>query len=270
MSSFVDYIENTFQDVSDGDMLYRYKRLVLDKMTERANEITHTGLHDEQVLTDLIVSEFPNLKENYRKFRAEENHRRREKNLNKFMIFGSIALILVLVVLYLCVSFLTRAWADTWLIIVGGILAWVVFLLSVAIRRITGLRRIFHPIARVLLALSIMAGATVVFLFCLAVLNLPRAWVIYPIAVVLMYIADGIYAYATHQKLRIINYLIYIPAAMPMLYVVLGALQVIPWHPGWLLMPLSVLIDLVLVAIKGAQNSKYKYKPEVDAAWNEN
>ncbi len=270
MSSFIDYIENTFADTANNDTLYRYKRLVLDKMTERANEVTHTGLHDEKVLDDLIISEFPHLKENYQKFCAEDRHRRREKALNKFMIFGTIGFILALVVLYLAVSFLTDAWSQTWLLIVGGILLWVIFLLSVFIRRITALRRLFHPFARVLLALSIMAGATVVFLFTLVVLHRSDAWVIYPIAVVLMYVADGIYAYVTKQKLRIINYLIYIPAAMPMLYVVLGALDILPWHPGWLLMPLSVLIDLAMIAFRSASNAKYRYKQEVDDEWNAN
>ncbi len=270
MKSFVDYIEDTFQGVEDDGTLYRYKRLVLEKMTERANEVTHTGLRDEKVLNDLIISEFPNLKENYRKYYESDRAKKREKALNKFMIFGSVGLILALVVIFLSVSFLTGAWGKTWVIIVGGILTWVVFLLSVFIRRITGLRRIFHPIARVLLAICIMCGTTVVFLVLLAVMHISKAWVVYPLGVVLIYVADAVYSSVTKQKLRIINYLIYIPAAMPMLYVILGALNIIPWHPGWLLMPISVLIDLILVAAKMVDNRKYKYKPEVDAAWNEN
>lgn len=270
MSSFIDYIENTFADTANNDTLYRYKRLVLDKMTERANEVTHTGLHDEKVLDDLIISEFPHLKENYQKFCAEDRHRRKEKALNKFMIFGTFGFILVLVVLYLAISFLTHAWSQTWLLIVGGILLWVIFLFSVFIRRITALRRLFHPIARVLLALSVMAGTTVVFLFALVALHWSDAWVLYPLGVMLLYIADGIYAYVTKQKLRIINYLIYIPAGMPMLYVALGGLHILPWHPGWLLMPLSVLIDLVLIVLRSVNNAKYRYKQEVDDEWNAN
>ncbi len=62
MKSFIDYIEDTFQGVEDDGTLYRYKRLVLERMTARANEVTHAGLRDEQVLNDLIISEFPRLK----------------------------------------------------------------------------------------------------------------------------------------------------------------------------------------------------------------
>lgn len=270
MKSFIDYIEETFQGEKDDGTLYRYKRLVMERMTERANEITHAGLQDEQVLYDLVVSEFPRLKENYQKFSAEERAKKREKFLNKFMIFGTVALILTLVIVYLAVSFLTDAWRSTWVIIVDGILAWVVFILSVFIRRVSGMRRIFHPIARVLLGISVMCVTTVLFLISMAVLHLPNSWLIYPFGVTMIYVADAIYATVTKQKLRIINYLIYIPAAMPMLYVFLGALDIIPWHPGWLLMPLAVLIDLIIVFAKMMSNKKYKYKPEVDAAWNEN
>lgn len=270
MKSFIDYIEETFQGEKDDGTLYRYKRLVMERMTERANEVTHAGLQDEQVLYDLVVSEFPRLKENYKKFSAEERAKQREKFLNKFMIIGTFALVLFLVIFYLAVSFLTDAWRASWVIIVDGILAWVVFIMSVFIRRIAGMRRLLHPIARVLLGLSVMCVTTAVFLIALAVLHLPKSWLIYPFGVVMIYVADAIFATVTKQKLRIINYLIYIPAAMPMLYVFLGALGVIPWHPGWLLMLLAVLIDLVIIFAKMMSNKKYKYKPEVDAAWNEN
>ena len=58
MQSFVDYIESTFQGTADDGTLYRYKRQLLGKMTERANEVTHAGLHDDRVLNDLIISGF--------------------------------------------------------------------------------------------------------------------------------------------------------------------------------------------------------------------
>ena len=270
MKSFIDYMEDTFQGVEDDGTLYRYKRLVLERMTARANEVTHAGLRDEQVLNDLIISEFPRLKENYKKFYDEERAKRYEKFLNKFMIFGSVAMVFLLLIVYLAVSFLTDAWSATWVIMVDGILTWVVFILSVFIRRLSGMRRIFHPIARVLLGISVMCGTTVLFLIAMAVLHLPHSWLIYPFGVTMIYAADAIYATVTKQKLCIINYLVYIPAAMPMLYVFLGALGIIPWHPGWLLMPLAVLIDLFIVFGKMMSNKKYKYKPEVDAAWNEN
>src|SRR5699024_11421463 len=78
MESFIDYIENTLQGERDDATLYHFKRQLLDKMTERANEITHSGLHDEKVLSDLIISEYPDLPGAYQKYRVAAKRERRE------------------------------------------------------------------------------------------------------------------------------------------------------------------------------------------------
>lgn len=270
MESFIDYIENTLQGERDDATLYHFKRQLLDKMTERANEITHSGLHDEKVLSDLIISEYPDLPGAYQKYRVAAKRERREKLVNKIMIFGTLALAFLLLVIYLTVSFLTDAWDKTWLIFAVGFLGWGIFLLSVGVHRISRLRRLFHPIARVLLALAVMCGASAIFLLVLVLVDWTKAWVLFPAGVIGIYLADAVFAYKTGQKLRIINYLVYILAASPMVYVFVCGLGLLPWDPGWLIIPLAVLVDVVLIIIKMAQNSKYKYRPEVDAAWNEN
>lgn len=270
MQNFVDYIENTFQGTADSETLYRYKRQILKKMTERANEVTYTGLQDDKVLNDLIISEFPDLQGDYHRFQQADRKKRRDKLLNRIMIFGSIGVALVLVILFLAIGFLTDIWTPTWLIVADGMLLWVIFLLCEGVRRITSLRRLFHPIARIMLALAVMCGTVAAFLFALAALHLPKAWVIFPLGVICIYLADAVYANVTKQKLRIINYLIYILAASPMLYVFLGGLEIIPWTPGWLIVPLAVVVDILLILAAAINNSKYKYKPEVDTAWNEN
>lgn len=131
MESFIDYIENTLQGERDDATLYHFKRQLLDKMTERANEITHSGLHDEKVLSDLIISEYPDLPGAYQKYRVAAKRERCEKLVNKIMIFGTLALAFLLLVIYLTVSFLTDAWDKTWLIFAVGFLGWAIFLLSV-------------------------------------------------------------------------------------------------------------------------------------------
>lgn len=269
MQNFIEYIEEAFQGQADSDTLYRYKRQLLGKMTERANEVTHTGLRDDKVLNDLIISEFPDLQDDYQRFRKADRKKRREKLFNRIMIFGSIGVSLLLVIIFLAIGFVTDIWTPTWLIVADGILLWVIFILSEWIRRITGLRRLFHPIARVMLAIAVMCATVASFLFALSALHLPKAWVIFPFGVICIYLADAIYANVTKQKLRIINYLVYILAASPMVYVFLGGLEIIPWAPGWLIVPLAVVVDIFIILGVMANNAKYKYKPEVDAAWNE-
>ena len=268
MESYIRYIENALSGAPDDPVLFRFKKGILDEMTARANALTATGLHDEQVLSDLVISEHPDLRGEYNTYAAAANKKRRKAAFLKWNIIGSVLYVLALVTVYLTVSFLTRDWAHTWLIMEGGMSLWLGYLLVLGIKKCTAMRRAFHPIARVLLALLIMLISVFVFLFCLAVLHLAKSWLVFIAAVALLFLADGIYAAATHQKMAIINWLIYVPAMAPMIYILLCATGVLPWSPGWLIMPGSVLVDIVLVIAALIHNSKYVYKQEVAEPWN--
>lgn len=270
MERYIDYIEDTFAGIADNGTLYRYKRKLIDEMTERANEITHAGLTDEQVLFDLIKDEYPDLQAGYREFAEAERLKKRTKARRKTMLIGIPCYILLLVVLYLGISFLTGRWSQTWLMIVGGVFLLVLFCTGIAIKKLCGMRRLFHPIARALLAIDIMLVATFIFLFCLILFDPPHIWTVFIGGVIALLIADAIFAAVTRQKLAIINYLLYIPAIAALLFVILGAVGAIPWSPGWMLVLLGVLVDIFVVIGVLINNSRYKYKPEVDDVWNEN
>lgn len=98
----------------------------------------------------------------------------------------------------------------------------------------------------------------------------PHIWTVFIGGVIVLLIADAVFAAVTRQKLAVINYLLYIPAAAALLYVILGAVGAIPWSPGWMIVLLGVLVDLFVIAGVMVNNSRYKYKPEVDDVWNEN
>lgn len=269
MSDFIDYIESAFSGEKDDGTLYRFKRQLLEKMNERANEITHTGLKDEKVLYDLVTGEFSDLKKDYSDFCVKDKLKKRDSLLNKIMIIGTPTVALLSVAIFLTIGFITDLWSPAWVVIPDMVLLWTVFLLSEGINRITRLRRLFHPIARVMLALAVMCVTVPIFLILLSVFQLDKAWTFVPFGVICIYIADAVYAFVTKQKLRIINYLIYIPAAAPMVYVILGGLEIVPWDPGWLIVIFAVIADFIIVAAKAVSNLRYQYRPEVDAAWSE-
>lgn len=270
MDSFIDYIENTLKDVPDGDnSLYRYKRRLFDSMTERANEVAQSGLKDEKVISDLIISEHPDLKEDYKNFYLADRAKRKAENFRKFLAIGSVCYIVLLTVLYLGVSFITHNWAQTWLIMLGGITLLVDYIFSVGAKAISRMKWVFHPIARVMLAFNVMLTATFIFLCCVVLFHLPMSWIIYLAAVIVLFGVDAAFLAVTKSKLAIINYLLYIPGAMSMVYVMMGLLDVIPWHPGWLLMILAVIIDILIIVSIAVENSKYIYKQEVEDTWEE-
>ncbi len=270
MEKYIDYIENALAGESGGDTLYRYKRQILDQMTERALEITGAGMKDDQVTFDLIRDEFSDLKAGYLEFAEQSRLKARSKARRKMMLIGAPCYILLLVALYLAISFLTGHWAQTWLIIVGGIFLMLLFFSGIGIKKLCGMRRLFHPFARLLIAIDVMLVATFVFLFCLILFHIPHIWTVLIGGVIALLIADAVFAAATRQKLAVINYLLYIPASSALLYVILGAVGAIPWSPGWMIILLGVLADILVIAGVIINNSRYKYKPEVDDVWNEN
>ncbi len=270
MKDFVEYIESSCADIKDSATLYRYKKKMLDIITERANEITHSGLKDENVLCDLISAEYPDIKGGYFEFAEEERLKKHAKLMRKIIGIGSAACLVRLFSSYFAVSFLTDRWDLTWLMIVGGLFGLIIYLLSFAIKRLCKMRRVFHPIARILTAGCIMLVTVFAFLFCLMVVPMPKQWTIILMGVIALFISDGIFAAVTKQKLAVINYFLYIPAIAALLYVILGAYSVVPWSIGWLLVILGVIIDLAIAVGIIIDNSRYIYKQEAEDVWNEN
>ena len=73
LKNFIEYIEDSCKNIKDSHIAYKYKRKILDEMTERANEVTGAGLRDEKVLADLLADEYPDLEKNFYVYEKEEN-----------------------------------------------------------------------------------------------------------------------------------------------------------------------------------------------------
>lgn len=262
MESYIQYIENALKNVPETPSLYKYKRQLLDKMTERANEITRSGMKDKNVLSELIISEYPDLPGDYFKFQKEDTKKERQRKNLIVNVIGSVLYVLSLIIVYLIISFISKDWRHTWLLIEGGISLWITYLLALGIAKITSMRRIFHVAARILLGIAVMVVAQAVFLVCMALLEIPDSWLIIILGIIGIFVADAIYTTVTKQKMAIINYLIYIPAVSPMLYIIFGVLGILPWSTGWVIVPLAVLVDIVIIAAKLIHNKKYTYKLE--------
>lgn len=257
MKDFVNYIEDSCKDIKDSATLYKYKKKMLDTITERADEITHSGLTDNDVLYDLIACEYPDIKGGYEKFAEEEKKKKRASFMRKLIAIHSVAYFILTFVVYFAVSFITKRWDVSWLIIIGGIFSLIIYLVSFIIRRLCKMKRIFHPIARALTAGCIMLFTVFVFLFCLMLVPMSEEWTVIPAGLIVLFIADSIFAHLTRQKFAIINYFLYIPASFALLYVILGAYNIVPWSPGWLMVLLGVAVDLIIAAGIVMSNMRY-------------
>lgn len=266
MKDMTAYIENVFRNISYDKILVKFERLLLEEWEETAARVREAGLSDENVIFDLFLSGHPDLPGEYAVFRKAELKKRREKLTHKILLWGTPVYYLLMIAVYLGVSFLTHNWRQSWLIIIGFVTLWVDTAGMLLILEIASKKRLFHPLARVILGLSVMMTAVLVYLVGLMLFQIPHFWVVFPAGVILMYCADAVFAKRTGQKLRILNYLVYVPAAAPMVYVFLAGIQAIPWHPGWLIVPLSVVVDIVIIIGKALDNRKYIYRPDREDA----
>ena len=262
MNRFIEYIENSCRNLADNQEAYRYKKKVLDDMTKRADEIIGAGLKDEKVITDLIADEFCDLEAGYEKY---EKQKRRKKLLKKVFPIGSLVFVLLLLVAFFITSSVTGAWNKTWLIMIGGISALVIFWLNLAIAKLCTMRRVFHPIARVLIAGCTLLFTVFVFLYLLMMIPELLVWPILPAGVIITLIADLVFAFVTKQKLRTISLFVYMPVISTMIYVILSAYKIVTWSAGWPIIFIGLAIDVAYIIYIIASNMKYfTYKQEVE------
>lgn len=265
MKDFIEYIETSCGNLKDTQMSYLYKKEILDSITDRANEITHAGLKDEQVLADLIADEYPDLEGNFPAWEKAAKKKKFAKTMRIILGIGGVLFFIAFFAAYFIISDITKAWDKTWLIIVGGIFAMIIFYASFIIKRVCRMRRIFHPIARFLVAGCVMLFMVFMFLFWLMMVPELVFWPIVIGGVALALIADIIFAFATKQKFRTVTAMVYMPIISTMVYIILSAYHIISWGTGWPVILLGLVVDLVYVLCIAASNAKYfMYKQEDD------
>ncbi|MCR5042020.1 MAG: hypothetical protein K6C36_08000 [Clostridia bacterium] len=268
MDRFIDFINASLPDADGDAVLFKFKKKTYDEMLLRRDEAAGRGICNQKVIDDLIVSEYPDLRAEYAVFRNKEAQKNRDKRNAKLNALGSAIYILALILFYLLISFLTGSWGTTWAIIVDGILLWVDYLLLLGVIRVTKMKKIFHIFARMMLAGLTIIFSVAVYIFVVALTDLPRSWVIVMFGLILMFVCDAAYALIARHRLAIFTCLTYVPVIAVFAFVIVGALGLLPWGVAWMIIPLSLVIDLIVIFISIAKNAISK--AEVTEEWNEN
>lgn len=262
MAGFIEYIDKSLEAFPETKSLYQFRQKIIAEMTERANELVSKGIKDENVITQLIISEYPNLSEEYGKTVGENIRKKKSKRNVKVGLIGSVAYVLLLVMTYLGVSFATETWSKSWLILVMGLLLPLVFLMVTTALKKRGESKSFSVLSRISLAIGIMLGAVLLFLFMFFVADVSRSWIIFLLAVPIMLVGDAVFSIVTNQKFALATYMIYIPVCASLLYVALGLTGLLSWHPGWMMIVFSVIVDLVIAGVEIFSRSNKKMEEE--------
>lgn len=282
MKDFIEYIEASCKGLPDNHITYLYKKHILDEMTDRANEVTHSGLKDERVLADLMADEYPNLEGNFKAWAKEYKKKKRAKAYRLISVVGGILIFIISLILFFVVGetgtftyygykdnvlgmHTVSAYRNAWLIIVGAIFAILIFALLHVIKRICKMRRVFHPIARALIVLCVMLVTVFTFLCALMLSTRPLETTMWPIVIagiILALIADICFAFATKQKFRTITTMIFMPVISTLLFVILNAYGLVG-SMGALVILSGFIADVIYALSIVASNAKYfMYKKE--------
>ena len=265
MQQFIDYLDSSLPDQHNDKILYKFKRKLLDEMNARYLEVSRRGITNQKVITDLIISEHSDVQQEYDKYHNSEMAKKRAQRRVLTRIIGSAIYFIAMIILFIVSNIFFDGLRHTWLILVDGLLLWICYILTLGVAKITTFKRIFHIFARLLLGFDVVIFSVAAFLFVQIGLGFSRGWVLIIAGIALSLIADGAYAHFTRVRFAIINYLIYIPIIATMLYVILSALYILSWGTGWLLIILSLLVDVIIMYASVLSNRRYKQ--EVIDTW---
>ena len=284
MKDFIEYIETSCAKLPDNHLTYLYKKHILDEMTDRANEVTHSGLKDEKVLADLMADEYPNLAGKYPVWAKEYKKKKQAKVMRLTSVVGGILVFFISLILFFIVGenatftyygyddgvlglHTVSAYRNAWLIILGAIFGIIIFCLGFGIKRICKMRRVFHPIARALIVLCVMIIMVFAFLCALMLSTNPletKMWPIVIAGIILALVADIAFAFATKQKFRTITTMIYMPIISTMIFVILNAYGLVGTFGGLVIVS-GLIVDVIYALALVAHNAKYfMYKKEDD------
>lgn len=182
---------------------------------------------------------------------VESSKKSAKRTLN--VMIGSVIYVIVLLVVYLIVSLTVKNfWSVSWLIPVTGILAGGMGLAIFYAIKSSMTKK--YLLMRILIASAITSGilATYFLFSALADNAWAISWILFLFLPVTVTGADLIACICTESKGTLVSADTFIMVAATMTYVILGITGIMPWHPGWLLPVLALLVTLVitLVALK--------------------
>ncbi|MEG1612631.1 MAG: hypothetical protein RR357_00515 [Clostridia bacterium] len=244
---FKRYLEKEFRYISPSPEAKEYRQEVLANLLDRAHEFKIKGMTDEDAIYDLCIDSLGDFKSTLKDFENRLTNLKKAAPKFSAVAFSIICIILFMTAAYLIVSFATKAWSVTWLIMVGGI-----FLCIIA-----GAVGVIAKAARskkwIIIRLSTVVVITLTFVFAFLFMQiyfkLQYSWMTFLAMVTAILFADTTIAYIANSKTRLIMLLATVEVTAVFIYVVLGILHVVPWSPYWLIPVMAAGVDAAIVAV---------------------
>ena len=259
---FKKYLEQEFRTIPPTKAAMDFRKATLVRLEECVQDARIKGMTDEDALYQLAIDSLGDFQATLQKFNDELTERPK-RNIRRLAVTGaSLATILIIVALYLVTSLLHLIpWATSWLILVGPLFTAIIGVLT--INGINIASRKSYVVPRVFLAISIVLASTFIFLVLLMITELPYVWFTFLVMAMLLFIVDNVVAFLVKSKLAIVEAQASLVVSASLIYVMLGVAKVMPWHPGWLLPALSVVVAIASIVTLIVHYANKKKGPKV-------
>lgn len=248
INRFKHYLEREFRYVEDCQESRDYREEVLGTLLDRAEECKSRGMTDEEEIFCYCIDSLGDFRSTLTAFQSKI------AKAKKFALKASSRLLIGACILfgfvigYLIISFATEAWDKTWLVLLGGIFAFVIVMLTT--HAIRDLSRRSWILIRIASQVIIVLGC--VFTFLCMLLIRPEGqnivWEIFLIMVILMSGAETLISFIARRKIAFFEVQVFILLLTSLVYVIIGV-NLGLWHPYWLIIVLGAGIDMFITTI---------------------
>ncbi|GEM_PF-393120 len=267
---FKQLLEEHFRKIAPTKAAMEYRKALLRQLLDREQELRIKGVSDDELIYDMAVSELGDIDLTLQNFESRQIKSGEVKRKVSVASICSVAVVLLLTVVYLVVGAVTKVWSPTWLIMVGGIFAGIgVILVYLSVKTAQKRKYVF---TRLCIAVCEVLLTVFVFLVLQLVFKVNGSWLAFLAMPVVVLGSDTAIAFATNSKVKWFELPVFVEVFGVMLYVILGiTLDVILgigsiWHPGWLLCLAGVvcaLVQVIVVVVKKAKKNNAKEKAQL-------
>ncbi len=259
---FKKYLEQEFRAIPPTKGAMDYRKATLVRLEEYAQDARIKGMTDEDAIYNLAIDSLGDLRSTLIAFNEELTDRPKRNNRRLLIAVAVTASILIVLGVYLITSLLGAVpWKMSWLILVGPLFTAIISILALKGLAIAGKKS--YVIPRIFLSISIILASTFAFLVILMTTTLPYAWFAFLIMVILILTADTSIAFLTKSKLAFLEAQATFIVTSALLYVMLGIIRVMPWHPGWLLPTLSAITAISALIVMFVHHTNKKKGPKI-------
>ncbi|MFW5780060.1 MAG: hypothetical protein ACOCWI_01230 [Bacillota bacterium] len=247
LNRFQSFLREEFKGLPNTKEVSDFKDELLGNLMEKAEELKLKKSMSEDEIYEKCIKSISGFEETLKELKGKPVVVRDVKKVANNLLYVMMYFIL-LVGVYLAVSFTSNRWGVSWLIIVEGAFLFVATMLIVIAIKAFGQKK--YTLARAVSMPVSLIIVTGVFLAVSMLMNIwATSWILFLFLPVFIIAIDiMIAAFAGKNKIIIPETMAGIMLLSVMAYVALGFLGILSWHPYWLIIVAGLFINLGIFA----------------------